>query len=147
MSILTIIKPKRPTGAGWRRLADPSKQVTLGFDGESYFHVDSGLFVISAVEVAKDADGIDRGPEYHVSVSQSGHMGPPRRCTSGDAMWVIAAFDMLDAEEDNHVPNGVVRNFWRPVADRLVGIECACKDAEPVMREEKGDYIWRGVTR
>lgn len=142
----TIIKPKRPISAGWCRLADPSAEITLGFAGESYFHPKSGLFVISAVEVAKDNHGVDIGPAYHISISQAGHLGVPSRCTSGDAMWVLAAFDATEAEEDNHVPGGMVRNFWRPVADRLVGIECACKADEPAIREDKGDYVWRGVT-
>lgn len=47
------------------------------------------------------------------------------------------------AEEDNHVPHGKVRNFWRPVAELLVGKECECKAEEPVIREDKGDFIWR----
>lgn len=139
--MIDIIKPKRPTGAGWQRLADPSKQVTLGYAGEAYCHPESGLFVITAVEVADDGDGIEKGPEYHVSVSRDG-----QRCSGSDALWVQAEFGMLDAEEDNHVPNGRVRNFWRPVADRLIGLECPCKAGEPTMKEDKGDYIWRGVT-
>lgn len=139
--MIDIIKPKRPSGPGWVRQPDPPKQVTMGFTGEAYFHPESIIYVITAVEVAKDADGIDRGPEYHVSMSKD-----RRRCTAADALWVQAVFGMLDAEEDNHVPNGVVRNFWRPVADKFVGMDCACKDAEPVMREDKGDYIWRGVS-
>jgi len=140
--MLDIIKPKFPSGDGWIQLPDPDKKVTLGYTGHAFVHQDSGIFVISAVEVANDEDGIDKGPEYHISVSKNGG-----RCTTSDAIWVQSEFDMLDAEEDNHVPNGFVRNFWRPVADPLVGIECACKDNEPVMREDKGDFIWRGVSK
>lgn len=68
------------------------------------------------------------------------------RCTSADALWVLAEFDLLDAKEDNHVPGGKVRNWWRPVADHLSGYECPCTDEEPAVRENKGDYVWRGVT-
>lgn len=139
--MLDIIKPKRPISAGWTRLPDPHKAITLGYTGEAYEFSANGLYVISAVEVAKDPDGIDKGPEYHVSISRHG-----KRCTSADALWVLSQFDMLDAEEDNHVPFGIVRNFWRPVADSLVGIECACKKDEPAIVEDKGDYVWRGVT-
>jgi hypothetical protein len=47
----------------------------------------------------------------------------------------------------NHVPSGRVRNFWRPVADHLSGYECPCVADEPAIREDKGDYVWRGITR
>ncbi|OTP79436.1 hypothetical protein PAMC26577_00815 [Caballeronia sordidicola] len=102
--------------------------------------------MISAVEVAAAEGGIDKGPEYHISISKQSKHGPGR-CTTAEAVWVCGQFELLEAEEDNHVPNGVVRNFWRPVADRLVGIECACKGDEPAIVEDKGDFIWRGVTR
>lgn len=46
-------------------------------------------------------------------------------------------------EEDNHVPYGIARNFWRPLAENLVGIECKCKEEEPAIVEDKGDYVWR----
>jgi hypothetical protein len=115
--------------------------VTLGFSGKAYGNRARGLYVISAVEVAKDADGIDRGPEYHLSISRDGH-----RCSSADARAALADFGMDGGEEDNHVPGGKVRNFWRPVADCFVGLECACKANEPAIIEDKGDYVWRGVT-
>jgi hypothetical protein len=97
--------------------------------------------VISAVEVAADGK-IDKGPEYHLSISRQTPMGP-RRCTSETARWVLKQFGLDGAEEDNHVPNGVVRNFWRPVADPLVGLECECKEEEPAIIEDKGDFVWR----
>jgi hypothetical protein len=127
-------------------MADPSAQVTLGFAGECYLHRASGLFVISSVEVADGLGGGLRVPQYHLSISHATMRGPAR-CTSGDAMWVLAAFDMSEGEEDNHVQSGIVRNFWRPVADHLVGLQCECKDTEPAIKEDKGDFVWRGVTR
>jgi len=135
-----IIKPKRPSGPGWRQMPDPPQWATLGFAGHAWRH-DCGLYVISALEVAKQ-DGVDKGPEFHISITMRGE-----RCSSADALWTVAQFDLDGAEEDNHVPDGRARNFWRPVADRFVGIDCACKDDEAVMREEKGDYVWRGVAR
>jgi hypothetical protein len=69
--------------------------------------------------------------------------GTSIRCDSNEAKWVLDQFGLEGAEEDNHVPFGIVRNFWRPVADKLVGIECQCKAEEPEIREDKGDFIWR----
>lgn len=143
--MINIINPKRPNNAAWVRCPPPPKWASLGFPAESWAHPDSRLCVISAVEVAMDADGIDRGPEYHISMSLQSLQGDIERCTSADALWILAQFDVLDAEEDNHVHGGKVRNWWRPVADRLVGLKCGCKEAEPAMRENKGDYVWRGA--
>lgn len=123
-----------------------SPEATLGFEGECWFHRESHLFVISAVEVAAPEGGISKGPEYHISISLQTLEGTAR-CTSANALFVLAAFDLLESEEDNHVPNGRVRNFWRPIADNLVGLECACKADEPAIVEDKGDFVWRGVTR
>lgn len=142
-SIIVPLAPKE--GAGWERLPPPPAWVTLGFAGAQFYHRAACLMVISAVEVAQDADGIDRGPEYHLSISKRLPMRTVR-CSSSDARQVLRDFGLDGAEEDNHVPNGIVRNFWRPVADRFVGLECACKDAEPAIVEDKGDYTWRGVT-
>lgn len=143
--MIDIIKPKRPIGGEWKQRPAPPAWVSMGFAAEAWLHPESNLCVISAVEVAKAEGGIDKGPEYHVSISRNMPGGHPERCTSAEAIWTLAQFEMLDAEEDNHVPNGKVRNFWRPVAARLVGLECDCKDEEPAMRENKGDYVWRGV--
>ena len=141
---ISIIPPRRPKdGTRWLRLPDPPPWVTLGYAGERWWHDNGRLCVISAVEVAKDDDGIERGPEYHLSISVAGHA----RCSSMTARAVLADFGLEDAEEDNHVPSGVVRNFWRPVADRLVGLECTCKADEPAIVEDRGDFIWRGVRR
>ena len=114
-----IIKPKRPSGPGWRQI----KGVPLPIDKEGYpyevwAHDANRLSVISAVEAAAEAPGVaPLGPVYHVSVSMFG-----QRCSSADATWVLGQFDLTDAKEDNHVPNGRVRNFWRYVADGLSGI-------------------------
>lgn len=69
--------------------------------------------------------------------------GKAARCTSLQAKEILRQFGLDGAEEDNHVPHGIVRNFWRPVADRLVGLECACKAEEPAIVEDQGDYVWR----
>jgi hypothetical protein len=141
----SIIKPKRPTGDGWRRATSwqPAPELAaMGYPVEAWAHR-NGLFVLSAVEVTEVEPGSEElGPEYHISVSKMG-----QRCSSAEALWVLAQFDLVDATEDNHVPSGRVRNFWRPVADRLSGYTCPCQGNEPAIREDKGDYVWRGVTR
>lgn len=142
---LSIVQPKRPTLPGWRRATwwtCPQQLAELGYPVEAWEHPATGMFVLSAVEVATPEPGEPPlGPEYHLSVSLRG-----QRCSSGDALWVLHCFGLSDAREDNHVPNGRVRNWWRPVADHLSGYECRCVDQEPAIREDKGDFVWRGVT-
>lgn len=142
----SIINPKAPAAPGWRRArgwAMPPQLAALGFPCEAWEHPESGLFCLSAVEVAAEAKGLPaKGPAYHLSISLAG-----QRCTSADALFVLAAFDLADALEDNHVPSGRVRNFWRYVADSLSGYACMCVDEEPAIVEDRGDFVWRGVTR
>jgi len=146
MSEQSIIKPRMPLGAqGWRTARAwqcPPQLASLGYLVEAWEHPESGLFCLSAVEVASEPGKPDIGPEYHLSISLNG-----QRCSTADALFALAAFGLTDAKEDNHVPSGRVRNFWRPVADHLSGYECACVENEPTIREDKGDFIWRGVTR
>ncbi|MDX6014734.1 hypothetical protein [Cupriavidus necator] len=143
-----ILKPKRPAGTGWLLDSSDLAQEAIRRAGvgswpcEVWLHRQHGICVFSAVEVAREAGQPDLGPEYHLSISQHGG-----RISAADALWVLAQFDLLDAKEDNHVPHGLVRNFWRPVADRLSGYECPCQGEEPAIREDKGDYVWRGVTK
>lgn len=143
MTFNSIIKPKAPAGHGWSYVGLVDPTFTNGYEGVAWRHVSQNLFVISALEVVYD-EGIDKGPEYHVSISKQKH-GRPRRCSSNEASFVIDAFGMDGAEEDNHVPYGVVRNFWLPVAESLIGMECPCKAEEPAIIEDKGDFVWRGT--
>ena len=144
-----IVKVLTPKGNGWREIP-MDKRYSLGFPSRAFIHK-SNLAVISAVEVASEP-GMDKGFEYHVSISkqflQLSNLIPASsgRCDSNEAKWVLDQFGLEGAEEDNHVPNGLVRNFWRPVADALVGLECPCKDEEPAIREDKGDFIWRPIS-
>lgn len=141
MMVESIIQPKEPRGSGWSRGPEAPTQYTLGYPGRYWFHKTTGLVVISAVEVAKDPHDLDKGPEYHVSVSKRSH----RRASSAECSFVIRAFGIQGAEEDNHVPFGIVRNFWLPVAENLIGHECPCKATEPAIVEDKGEYIWRAL--
>lgn len=145
MIFRSVIQPKQPDASqqGWSRDSAwicPPELAALSYPVEAWRHT-SGLFVLSAVERVDAVPGEpDIGPEYHLSMSMNG-----QRCSSADALFVCAAFALSDAKEDNHVPSGRVRNFWRPVADPLSGYECPCVDDEPAMREDKGDFVWRGL--
>ncbi len=144
--IKSVITPKCPKSGGWAIQINsllPEPLFVLGYPVEAWWHQQNGLFVLSAVEVVREPGKIDLGPEYHLSISAGGN----KRCSHADALWVLAQFDLLDALEDNHVPGGFVRNFWRPVADHLSGYECACVATEPTIVEDKGDFVWRGITR
>lgn len=145
IGVQSALKPKKPVAQGWQHCKSwvcPPQLAALGYPVEAWEHRANGLFVLSAVEVAHEPGKPELGPEYHLSVSANG-----QRCSSADALWVLGQFDLSDAIEDNHVPSGTVRNFWRPVADHLSGYECHCVDEEPAMREDQGDFVWRGVTK
>ena len=137
-AIVAVLRPKR---AGWdeERI---DKRFSRGYPLRCFIHRASRLTVLSAVEVSDPAKGF----EYHLSVSRQTARGPAR-CDSATAKWVLRQFALEGAEEDNHVPHGVVRNFWRPVAHRLVGQPCDCKDVEPEIAEDKGDFVWRPVSQ
>ena len=132
-----IIKPKEPINPGWRfRGSIPSLEHQTLY----YEHPAMGLLVGSGLAV--DADHVDIGPQWHISVSYKGQS----RCTPEQAQWALKEFGFDDAAlEDNHVPGGICRNFWRPVADRFAGMACECQDKETAMIEDKGSYIWRAV--
>lgn len=136
-----IIKPLRPP-AHWRQWPTHAPLAREGYPCESWYYPERMIRVISAVEVAVDKDGSSNGPEYHISISRL-EGAQPARVNTFDAKWVLRQFGLEGAEEDNHVPHGIARNFWRPVAESLVGKECACKADEPAIVEDKGDFVWR----
>lgn len=127
----SIIQQLAPEGKSWIKYLEAPID---GYIAHVWKHSTSDLMVFSSVEVAQE----EIGPEYHLSVSKNG-----RRCTSDEANWALRCFKMEGAYEDNHVPFGVVRNFWKPVAERLIGIDCPCESSETAFKEDKGDYIWR----
>lgn len=148
-SVIAVLAPRV---AGWREVTHglPDRVALGGERGvmswnnpkRAFFHAASSLSVISTVEFI--GDGKVDGPEYHVSISRQHRTLGTRRCTSVEARWVLVQFGMNGAHEDNHVPGGLVRNFWRPVADPMVGRECLCVETENAIVEDKGDYVWRG---
>lgn len=142
---LSLIAVKRPRLLGWREI--PTEGLPIASAGRpvrAFFHDASSLAVISAVEFIDD--GKVDGPEFHLSISKQHRTLGTRRCTSNEARWVLVQFSLEEATEDNHVPNGLVRNFWRPVADPMVGRECLCVEGENAITEDKGDYVWRAAS-
>lgn len=139
-SVIKTLKPKNP--AGWIEVPVPGFMLAQAISARRYLH-GSGLSVMSSVELTDEGpDG--KRPEYHISVSRIGHTGV-MRATSNEARWVLDEFGFELCEEDNHVQGGIVRNFWRPVTENQVGMPCSCRDAEPEIKEDKGDYVWRAA--
>lgn len=93
-----------------------------------------GAVVISALEQAELPDKSGEGPQWHLSVSYKG-----KRPRDTDVRATLRAFDMRNAEEDNHHP-GIARHFWLPV-DPAHRVDCECKEDEEVITEPDG-YRW-----
>lgn len=137
----SLIKPKSPKGKGWIYLGRCNDNVTMGYEGHAWRYPEQQLYVISALEVAAEHVGGAQEPHYHISLSKLGW----QRADRNEARFVKKCFDMEDSEEDNHVPHGFVRNFWLPVNENLIGKPCPCKNEETLMKENKGDFEWRGI--
>lgn len=140
---VSLIAVKRPRLPGWREVPVDGPVARSGRPTRAFCHPASSLAVISAVEFIDD--GKVDGPEYHLSISKQHRTLGTRRCTSNEARWVLKQFGVEEATEDNHVPGGRVRNFWRPVADPMVGRVCLCVEGENAIREDKGDFVWRAT--
>lgn len=144
--MVDIIKPLRPLNQAPNRWFQSDAVMRSAYPLERWIEYGSNVSVLSSVELAVEKDGSSNCPEYHISISQMAWPHGKFSVTRVDtnlAKWVLAEFGLDGAEEDNHVPHGVVRNFWRPVASTLVGKECPCKAEEVVIRENKGDFVWR----
>lgn len=76
---LSITPVLRPRGSGWEEIP-MDKRFTLGYPARAFIHRRQSLSVISAVEVADDG-AVDKGPEYHISISKQLVTGG-RRCDS-----------------------------------------------------------------
>ncbi len=92
-----------------------------------------GTRVISALELAELPTGSGIGPQWHVSVSQSGVLP-----TQAQVDRALRSFRMVGAEEDNHHP-GNARHFWMPV-DPAARVDCECKATEVTV--ETAGYRW-----
>lgn len=114
---------------------------------ERYWSRVHELSVITAIEVVQpDSDlGLVPRPEYHVSVTGLKYLAEaPYRVSDSRGRYAMKLFGFEGYTEDNHVPDGKARNYWRPVDDKMAGEICRCVEREPAVREMKGDYVWRG---
>lgn len=142
-----IVQPLRPRGDGWEQWeVDVSRWPSKPYAIERWYNRGQEVQVMSAIEMILPEGAREGRPEYHISVSGLRHGAPDfYRCSDSRARWALKQFGLEGWFEDNHVPGGRVRNYWRPVADPVVGEVCPCVDEEPAMLEMKGDYIWRGT--
>lgn len=139
-SIIQSLKPVQ-NQSDWVQIDLPMSNFRESITATAWLHK-AGFFCISAVEHASEGEPIDKGAEYHLSFSKRAVQGI-FRCDTNEVNQCLRDFAMGGAEEDNHAPYGKVRNFWRPVNENLIGLVCPCKDDEPAIRENKGDYVWR----
>lgn len=144
MTLPLIVQPLRPRFGEWEQWpVDTSNWPAQPYAIERWYNRSNEVQVVSAVEVVQEI-GRDNRPEYHLSVSGLKHLATTNyRCSNSRALWALRQFGLQGWEEDNHVPGGLVRNFWRPIAEPLVGQQCLCKAIEPEVSEDRGDYIWR----
>lgn len=128
-----VIQPKRPSSPDWRML--DRIRVHMGFPAERWVSR-FGHVAVTAVETPVDNHTENLGPEYHVSISKAGG-----RVSADEVPELLRVWDMEGADEDNHVPGGIARHFWKVVAAKYAGFVCPCKQTEHAITE--GDYVWR----
>jgi hypothetical protein len=134
------VQPREPIGLGWRRVGnvrDPH-----GVELHGWLHLTTRTQVVTAVAVAEQPRSGTAGPQWHVSIVDRS-MPEPLRPTSLQVALARCAFDMLEAEEDNHHP-GNARHFWLPV-DPTERVDCECKSTETTVEEADG-YRWTNPT-
>lgn len=100
------MKPLRPSGKGWVGKPFLVPNPLLSKSARGWEHPATGTLVISSV----DPSGANGQLEYHLSVSLYS-----RRCTTDEAMAVLAIFGMDNAQEDDAGYINEVRHFWQPV--------------------------------
>jgi len=141
-----IIRPLKPKGPGWIEWdCDTTRWPRKPIEAHRYYNRANEVQVISALENVQERPGVESWVEYHVSVSGVKYgSARPYRISEKRAQWTLREFGLDGSTQDNHVPGGVVRNYWRPIAEPNVGRECPCVETESKITEMKGDYVWRG---
>lgn len=123
-------------GAGWREVPIPPRMAaTLDPDQLVSIWQRGKLRVVSELAQAELPDGSGEvGPQWFVSVSSQG--GRP---SAAQVERALRDFNMVGAEEDNHLP-GISRQFWLPV-DPARRVGCECKATEETVVEPDG-FTW-----
>lgn len=133
------LSPARPgLDLGWRHAFESQCQkISVAIGGETHAYQLGGIRVLSSREMAEYQGVVC--PHNHVSVSVDSCFS--HRPTDADMAKVRAAFDMEDAEEDNHQP-GRIRNLFLPLhLPRGTTGVCDCKSDETVVTELDG-FQW-----
>ena len=148
--VISVIQPLQPKNMPWEEIPVEGPLARAGFPVQRWIQWPGnypgalGISILSAVEVVADEPGGEEFVQYHISVSGFDRSDTILRLSKTIADAAIAAFGVDGFEVDNHVPNSKVWNYWRHVADPLVGKECACVKDEKLIVE--GDYPWRPVS-
>lgn len=130
------LSPAVPPGFPWAHMgAGACRRATEQIGAESHGYSLGAIRVISSAENAEYRGLIV--PHNHVSVS----VALDRRPTDFEMALVRSAFDLADAEEDNHQP-GRIRNLFLPLhLPRGTTGTCDCKSDETEVIEADG-FRW-----
>src|SRR5260370_41876023 len=111
-----IVHPLAPKGGGWAEWdCDTSRWPSQPYAIKRYYNRGQEMQVLSAIEMILPEGSRDGRPEYHLSVSGLAFGADrPYRVSDSRARWVLKAFDLEGWFEDNHVPGGLVRNYYGP---------------------------------
>jgi hypothetical protein len=130
---LKRLKAREPTGSPpWVKIA---ANIPSGFE----VHLVGSMWqqgpvrVISSIDFAKYPRGEAFGPQWHVSAAIEGGL---RRPSAVEMLRVRRAFNMLEAEEDNHEPGNARHLFL--VCDPALRVACECKEDEVLVTEPDG---------
>jgi hypothetical protein len=126
-----VAEEKRP-GRDWDELPFPGHVMDRGIVQTGSAWSFGPIRVISTLTMAELPDGSKEiGPQWHISITDKGRRPSPKQVRRA-----LRAFDMVDAEEDNHHP-GYARHFWLPV-DLARRVDCECKAEEVTIVEADG---------
>jgi hypothetical protein len=124
---------KRPKKRGWVERSVPPEVYRAATSTAISGWTCGPIFVLSTLAEMDMPDGDGTGPTWLVTISAN-----RQRPAQWQVDKVLADFDMLEAEEDNHAP-GRTRGFFL-VVDPARRVPCPCKDEELVT--EPDGFTW-----
>lgn len=142
-----VLRPLRPRGMGWVKVATIERKTRHHSGAYAYTHKEHRIQVISECGgYISDADG-RTSFQYHFSIAGMGN-GRPVRPTPDQYAFALAAFlPSIDGnpvwwEEDNHHP-GNARHIFVPTFKRDQR-PCFCKDNEIITDPDGYTYSYEG---